>query len=274
MLSLARHVAPTSSRSHLISTSSAVPLLERLACRHHRWLRTSSRIRANHYETLNLPRTATRQQIKAQFYRLSKEYHPDAKSGQEAKFQAISEAYATLGHPNERRAYDAAISAAGSGWSGHHRSGSTTYGTPRSHTQGQYEAEAAERRARANQAWEYARRTNPRANRSNPFASAFSGNASESASSNPFHHHEHFDRMQAREAWRAANMSSEGVRRRMAEQAYKVAQEESLRNTSSTIRAIQVIAMFVFFIWIAGGSRATAQEKDVDDAETEREQSL
>lgn len=69
-------------------------------------------------------------------------------------------------------------------------------------------------------------------------------------------------------------MSSEGVRRRMAEQAYKVAQEESLRNTSSTIRAIQVIAMFVFFIWIAGGSRATAQEKDVDDAETEREQSL
>ncbi|KAK9474092.1 DnaJ domain-containing protein, partial [Dipodascopsis tothii] len=62
-----------------------------------------------HYETLNVPRTATHQEIRAQFYKLSKKYHPDvvsSVSASRAKFEEISQAYSILGNAGSRKEYD------------------------------------------------------------------------------------------------------------------------------------------------------------------------
>ncbi|WVF66381.1 hypothetical protein IAT40_001121 [Kwoniella sp. CBS 6097] len=80
---------------------------------------TSSAIRSarthgslSHYDALKLSRNATKQQIKAKFYELSKLYHPDAKGGDTAKFHEINDAYAVLGDDSKRRQYDLSITPA------------------------------------------------------------------------------------------------------------------------------------------------------------------
>ncbi|RXK37651.1 hypothetical protein M231_05063 [Tremella mesenterica] len=68
---------------------------------------SSSRvIKKTHYEALRLPRNATKQQIKSQFYALSKKHHPDAPGGDASKFHEINDAYATLGDEGKRKSYD------------------------------------------------------------------------------------------------------------------------------------------------------------------------
>ncbi|KAF2085879.1 DnaJ-domain-containing protein, partial [Saccharata proteae CBS 121410] len=64
---------------------------------------------ATHYETLQLPTSATPADIKRQFYALSKLHHPDRnKSDPSAsqRFVLISEAYHVLGSPDRRARYD------------------------------------------------------------------------------------------------------------------------------------------------------------------------
>jgi curved DNA-binding protein CbpA len=64
---------------------------------------------SNHYETLELPTSASPAEIKRQFYTLSKKNHPDHnRDDPEAstRFVAISEAYHTLSVPEKRRQYD------------------------------------------------------------------------------------------------------------------------------------------------------------------------
>ncbi|KAF7984456.1 hypothetical protein HWV62_14550 [Athelia sp. TMB] len=64
---------------------------------------SSSPRRGTHYETLGVPPTATPGQIK-----LSREYHPDVNKdpGAQARFQQVSEAWATLKDGREKREYD------------------------------------------------------------------------------------------------------------------------------------------------------------------------
>ena len=59
----------------------------------------------DYYAALGVPRTATADDIKRAFRRLASQHHPD-KGGDTQKFQAIQEAYATLGDEQKRAEYN------------------------------------------------------------------------------------------------------------------------------------------------------------------------
>jgi len=59
----------------------------------------------DYYAALGVPKTATADDIKRAFRRLASQHHPD-KGGDTQKFQAIQEAYATLGDEQKRAEYN------------------------------------------------------------------------------------------------------------------------------------------------------------------------
>ena len=59
-----------------------------------------------HYETMGVDPTASLEEIKAAYFKLAHERHPD-KGGSTAAFQRLSEAYEALSNPVKRKAYDA-----------------------------------------------------------------------------------------------------------------------------------------------------------------------
>jgi DnaJ-class molecular chaperone len=59
----------------------------------------------DYYAALGVPKTATADDIKKAFRRLASQHHPD-KGGDTQKFQAIQQAYATLGDEQKRAEYD------------------------------------------------------------------------------------------------------------------------------------------------------------------------
>lgn len=62
-----------------------------------------------YYEILDVPETASMDEIKKSYRKLSLKYHPDRNQGQPdtvAKFQKINEAYETLGDEQKREEYD------------------------------------------------------------------------------------------------------------------------------------------------------------------------
>jgi molecular chaperone DnaJ len=64
--------------------------------------------KADYYDTLDVPRNATQDDIKRAFRRLAMQYHPDRNSedGAEARFKEINEAYEILSDPERRANYD------------------------------------------------------------------------------------------------------------------------------------------------------------------------
>lgn len=67
----------------------------------------------NHYQVLQLPPSATEQELRQAFRALSKRYHPDTTTlptGEaEAAFRQLRQAYAVLSDPAARRIYDAGL---------------------------------------------------------------------------------------------------------------------------------------------------------------------
>ncbi len=65
--------------------------------------------RRDYYEILGVPRDADPKSIKSAFRELALRYHPDRSDDPEAeeRFKEIAEAYAVLGNPEKRAAYDA-----------------------------------------------------------------------------------------------------------------------------------------------------------------------
>jgi len=64
---------------------------------------------SNHYEVLGVPETASQEDIKKAYRKLSLQYHPDRNSNSAestTKFQSISSAYETIGDEEKRRQYD------------------------------------------------------------------------------------------------------------------------------------------------------------------------
>jgi molecular chaperone DnaJ len=64
---------------------------------------------ADYYVTLEVPRTASDEEIKKSYRRLAMQYHPDRNNGSkeaEERFKEISEAYEVLRDPQKRAAFD------------------------------------------------------------------------------------------------------------------------------------------------------------------------
>jgi len=60
----------------------------------------------DYYSTLGVDKGANQAEIKSAFRKKAHEYHPDKKTGDEAKFKEINEAYQTLGNEQKRKQYD------------------------------------------------------------------------------------------------------------------------------------------------------------------------
>lgn len=64
---------------------------------------------SDHYETLNVPRDASPEQIKKSFRELALKYHPDRNPDNpqaEEQFKKINEAYSVIGDPEKKSRYD------------------------------------------------------------------------------------------------------------------------------------------------------------------------
>jgi len=63
----------------------------------------------DYYKILEVPRTASQDEIKKAFRKLARKYHPDVNPGDkkaEARFKEINEAYEVLSEPEKRQKYD------------------------------------------------------------------------------------------------------------------------------------------------------------------------
>lgn len=73
----------------------------------------------DYYNTLGVSKNATKEEIKKAFYKLAHQYHPDKKTGDEAKFKEVNEAYQVLSDDEKKARYDQYGSAdAGAGFQG------------------------------------------------------------------------------------------------------------------------------------------------------------
>mgnify|MGYP000986006276 CR=1 FL=1 len=67
----------------------------------------------DYYKILGVDKNADQKQIKAEFYKLAKQYHPDVSKGFEDKFKQINEAYEILSDDSLRTSYDNHIKTGG-----------------------------------------------------------------------------------------------------------------------------------------------------------------
>lgn len=67
----------------------------------------------DYYKILGVERNASEEDIKKAFRKLAHQYHPDKKTGDEAKFKDINEAYSILSDKTKRKQYDTFGSAGG-----------------------------------------------------------------------------------------------------------------------------------------------------------------
>jgi molecular chaperone DnaJ len=59
----------------------------------------------DYYRILELSKNASDSDVKKSYYKLAKQYHPDANKGYEAKFKDISEAYGVLSNDKIKQQY-------------------------------------------------------------------------------------------------------------------------------------------------------------------------
>ena len=60
----------------------------------------------DYYKILQVPRNATKEEVKQAYRKLAHQFHPDKQGGNEAKFKEVNEAYQILGDEQKRAQYD------------------------------------------------------------------------------------------------------------------------------------------------------------------------
>jgi len=77
----------------------------------------------DYYKILGVTKTATEQEIRKAYKKMSMQHHPD-RGGNEDKFKQVNEAYSTLKDPQKKALYDRQQAGEGTGWNRGPRTGS------------------------------------------------------------------------------------------------------------------------------------------------------
>lgn len=252
-----------------------------------RHFRTSSRTNArveegDFYKILEIEQSANQNDIKQQFYKLSKQWHPDVNQGSEeskVKFQQVSEAYATLGNETSRKQYDRQRSSTGFGA---RRGGGGTSGM-------RYDSDNLQRRATASYAWDYQRRNAARAfKKANASSQSANGQRAGMGSDSAYRtHYQHdassaeqdrtmFERLAEQQRKREAAMQARyeeqgggGDGRTRRGDATSSMYEQADQTSSHLVRFLQVTGLFGFIFYCStlvsdGGTNSpTATRKRV-----------
>ncbi|PWN33616.1 DnaJ-domain-containing protein [Meira miltonrushii] len=231
-----------------------------------RQFRTSARTNArvgedDFYKILEIGQGANQKDIKQQFYKLSKQWHPDVNQGSEeskVKFQQVSEAYATLGNESSRKQYDRQRSSTGFGA----RRGGGGAGM-------RYDSDNLQRRATASYAWDYQRRNAARAfKKANASSQSASGQRAGMGSDSTYRtHYQHdgnsaaedrsmFERLAEQQRKREAAMqaryeeqNSGGDGRTRRGDAASSMYDQSGQTSSHLVRFMQVTGLFGFIFY-------------------------
>ncbi|KAI0342560.1 DnaJ-domain-containing protein [Trametopsis cervina] len=206
----------------------------------------SSSSRRSHYDTLSIPKHASRSQVKSSFYKLSKIYHPDVTKdpGAKDKFQKVSEAYAVLGDERKRRAYDRTLVSADTGRHRHPTPASAYPGAPSSSHWAYGHEHGPRKRPGATHAWN--RHDAPGRGpywqgypRSSPYTHPQAA---------PERHQDPFNSLHVRRAT-GHNPSKDPL---------GPSEADTMNRVSSLWRAVQVIGIVMFVATVGGGFRASA----------------
>ncbi|KAF9465052.1 DnaJ domain-containing protein [Collybia nuda] len=192
----------------------------------------SSVPREDHYQTLGVPRHATKAQIKSHFYQLSKTHHPDVAKDARSKdvFNAVSEAYSVLGNDRERRAYDRNLAQ-----------------QPKAAAQPYHPRAPGQRASRATYAWEYSSR--PRHRSKNPSAEWYQH--THPGPQQHKHPGQHYSAPEPDLVYHNLSAHLSGRPRRRANEEER--ELDKVRRESGLIRAMQVIGLIALSVTMFGG---------------------
>lgn len=193
----------------------------------HRRVFSSSALCHDHYRTLGVFSGASKAQIKSHFYQLSKKHHPDVSKNPKSKeiFAAASEAYTVLIDDRQRRAYDRNLL---------HRSSGPSYSTRAPPHSG----------PRATHAWEHSSRRRH---------SGF-GQAPPDYTYTPPPHRSRGPSASASQHYSPPRSHHDARRGTRKDEEFRL-QADQIQNTSSLVRAAQVLAALAVSVSMIGGMR-------------------
>ncbi|EJD01991.1 DnaJ-domain-containing protein [Fomitiporia mediterranea MF3/22] len=227
----------------------------------------------SHYQTLGISPSASRMEVKAAYFRLSKRYHPDVRKAAEGdesaeakateRFHEVSSAYKVLSDDRQRRAYDRTLSSSPS--SSILRHGSHTPGSSYSHAY-TYEMHAHRRRG-ATHAWEggprgYTGRTHPQYTHPQ-YSHAHGSHATGTSSGRPYDPTSPFQSSTASSSTQSSSPSGTSASRRddrltgrQARVEEERAEHDRIIRESNLSRFLRAVGIVLVVSWVGGLGRS------------------